>query len=323
MQMRSDSPCSSGFDTSALGLERRRAPAWLYVALSLLLAGCAQPPAPERVERGGPTAAEALELRFIDVGQGDAVLIRTRDAQGVHTALIDAGPVDAIAERLRALGVDTIDVLIASHNHADHIGGADAVLERFPVRFYLDNGYPAATQAQQRVLKRVDAAGVTYLNATPRTLRLGSAALRIIPAPAEVGGDEQNNRSVVVRLEQGRFRALFTGDSETEELNALLRLDEIGDVDVLKAAHHGSRNGVTPAWLARTQPELVVISVGADNRYGHPNRAAIRYYCASGRRVLRTDRSGDVVIRVSTRGEYDVRTDRPDTVSTCAAATPA
>jgi competence protein ComEC len=247
-----------------------------------------------------------LELRFIDVGQGDAILVRN----GGKTALIDAGPTDRIVDRLRSLGVTSIDLLVASHNHSDHIGGADALLQAFTIRNYLDNGHPASTAIQRRILELVEAKRVTYLRATPRQIALGDATLRVIPAPIGVGGDGQNNRSVIVVLERGTFKALFSGDSEVEEINALLRSGEIPDVDVLKAAHHGSRNGVTPAWLARTKPEVVVISVGGGNSYGHPHTAALRYYEAGGRRVLRTDRDGDVVFQIDLHGCYETRTER-------------
>ncbi|HET9986251.1 MAG TPA: MBL fold metallo-hydrolase [Longimicrobiales bacterium] len=249
-------------------------------------------------------AAQALEIRFLDVGQGDAVLVQS----GGKTALIDAGPADAVAGRLRKLGVTSLDLLLASHNHSDHIGGADAVLERFPVRFYLDNGQPATTRIQSRVLRLVQRKGVTYLKATPRTIELGSAKLHILPSPLAGRTDEQNDQSVVVLVEQGSFRALLAGDAEVDEINALLATDFLPDVDVLKADHHGSRNGVTPAWLARTKPEVIVISVGAGNSYGHPHAQALRYYQAGGRRVYRTDRDGDVVVQVDTAGTYRVST---------------
>lgn len=302
---------------------RIKGAAALLVALCALSLGCAE----GKVERPGgngevgignqradaldprlplPDSQPALEIRFLDVGQGDAVLLRS----GGRSALVDAGPSDRIVQRLRALGVDTLDLLVASHNHADHIGGADAVLDSLPVRFYLDNGFPATTRIQARVLERVEAQGVTYLAPEPRTIRLGAAALRVIPSPAHPEGDDQNNRSLTVIAEVGDFQALLTGDSETEQLAALLREAELPDAEVFKAAHHGSRNGVTPAWLARTRPEVVVISLAADNSYGHPHPAALRYLCAGGRAVYRTDRHGEVAVRVAADGEYAVRAER-------------
>jgi beta-lactamase superfamily II metal-dependent hydrolase len=252
-----------------------------------------------------PVASQNLEVRFLDVGQGDAVLIRN----GGKVALIDTGPSDAVVTQLQRLGVRSLDLLVASHNHADHIGGADAILQKMPVRNYLDNGYPATTGIQKRVLGLVEQKGVQYLRATGRTITLGDASLRIIPSPI-TAGEEQNNRSVAVLLERGSFKALFTGDSEYDQIAALLRTNAVPAVNVLKAAHHGSRNGVTPAWLARTKPEVVVISLGAGNTYGHPHAAALRYYEAGNRRVFRTDQMGDVVIIVDAQGRYQVRGER-------------
>ncbi|MDQ3556630.1 MAG: MBL fold metallo-hydrolase [Gemmatimonadota bacterium] len=301
-------------------LSRRRGTGLLLALLVLLTGGCSGGQLPEqetRVRAPTPDTPPVLEIRFLDVGQGDAALIRS----GGRVALIDAGPSDALVSRLRALGVDTVDVLIASHNHADHIGGADAVLDSLAVRFYLDNGHPASTRIQRRVLERVERRGVAYLAATPRTLTLGAARLRIIPSPLsdEAAGGGQNNLSVSVVVEREGFRALFSGDSETELISALLAAERIPPVQLLKAAHHGSRNGLTPAWIARTQPELVVISLGADNGYGHPHTSALRFYCTGGRRVLRTDRSGDVAVRVHADGAYAVKTERP-APDACAAA---
>ena len=252
----------------------------------------------------GSLWGQDLELRFLDVGQGDAILVRNGD----KTALIDAGRSGEIVLRLGALGVDSLDLLVASHNHADHIGGAEGILRRLPVRYYLDNGFPHTTQTQERVLTLVRDLGIQYLRADHRSITLGDATLRIIPSP--LTGTDQNNSSVVVIVERGDFRAFLSGDSEFAEITALLRREELPDVDVLKAAHHGSRNGVTPAWLSQLKPEVVVISLGAGNQYGHPHPMALRYYQTSGRRVLRTDLEGDVVFWVNAEGCYRIETDR-------------
>lgn len=287
---------------------------WLRLPLAALLAGCpapagdtpwGEPPGASAAStpRDTADAGPPLEIRFLDVGQGDAVLVR----HAGRAVLIDAGPADRVAERLRALGVDTLNLLVASHNHSDHIGGADAVLEAFPVRAYLDNGHPATTAIQERVLGLVEKKGVIYLEATARSITLGDARLRVVPPPPDPGGDEQNNRSVVLVLERGRFRALFSGDSEEEEIRALLASADLPDVDVLKAAHHGSHNGVTPGWLARLRPEVVVVSAGKGNPYAHPHREALEQYCTGGKRLLRTDLHGEVVVSVRASGEYAVR----------------
>ena len=247
-----------------------------------------------------------LELRFLDVGQGDAILIRN----GGKTVLVDAGETDGIAARLRQLGVDTIGLIVASHNDNDHIGGMDAVLRALPVHFYLDNGFPKATRIQRTVLELVRDRGVMYLQASQRTIEVGDTRIRVLPSPVAGRSVAQNDHSVVLIVERGAFRALLTGDSEKRELAALLRQDEVPDAAVFKAPHHGSRTGVLDAFLARARPEVIVISVGLGNTFGHPHAEALAAYLVPGRTVLRTDRDGDVVVSVDAAGCYDVRAAR-------------
>ena len=283
---------------------RRRASgraAAVLLALTLVLGGCVARRAP-----APPVAGGTLELRFLDVGQGDATLIR----HAGKAVLVDAGPTDAVLARLRALGVDSLSLAVASHNHSDHIGGMDVVLANLPVRYYLDNGVPANTRIQRTVLQLVRDRGVTYLAPSSRTVELGDARLRVIPPPEKARSGDQNDESVALLLERGPFRALLTGDSERQELAALLRSAALPDVDVFKAPHHGSRTGLLDGWLERIRPEVVVISVGAGNDYGHPHAEALAAYRAAARTVLRTDEEGDVAITVDSAGCYEVRTTR-------------
>jgi len=271
------------------------------VCAALALCAAAARPAPAVAQQSG-----ILELRFLDVGQGDAILIRN----GGKTVLVDAGETDAIAARLRQLRVDTIGLAVASHNDNDHIGGMDAVLRALPVRYYLDNGFPRTTSIQRTVLELVRDRGVTYLQAGPRTIEVGDARIRVLPSPVAGRSVAQNDHSVALILERGAFRALFTGDSERRELAALVRQNEVPDVDVFKAPHHGSRTGILGAFLARARPEVIVISVALGNPFGHPHAEALAAYQTPGRTVLRTGQDGDVVVTVDSFGCYEVRTAR-------------
>jgi competence protein ComEC len=213
--------------------------------------------------------------------------------------------------KLRQVGVKALDLLVISHPHADHLGGADAVLESLPVRNFLDNGVPHTTRSYRRVMDLVERKDVRYLRAEPREIRLGDAVLQIVPAPSATREHENlNNQSVAVVVRSGNFRAVLAGDSEVEEINGWLDAGAIPRAQVLKASHHGSRNGVTPRWLAAIRPETVVLQLAADNRYGHPHPRAIRYYAAGGRQILRTDRHGDVVIQIRGDGSYRVSCQR-------------
>ncbi len=253
---------------------------------------------------GSSLSAQHLEIRFLNVGQGDAALI----GESGRTALIDAGSggVDAY---LRQLQIDTIDLVVASHNHADHIGGMTGVFTSAVVRNYLDNGVPHTTATYQRTIQAVRASGAQYLNASSRTITLGDARLQVLAPPP---GRDHNNSSVGVLVEYGEFRALFTGDSEHDELQYWLSAGTIPQVHVVKVAHHGSWNGTSAEWVAATQPAVAVISVGK-NGYGHPSPQVIAQWRNAGARLYRTDYDGSVLILANTDGSFVVTTDRADT----------
>ncbi len=264
-----------------------------------------------------PSSAQQLEIRFLDVGQGDAALIRS----ATKTLLIDAGGSTGVVTYLRAFHIDTIDLVIASHNHADHIGGMSGVLHSTVVRFYMDNGVPQTTATYQRTIQAVQASGAQYLNATNRTITLGAARLHILGPPADVPRtthdaprtSSQNNASVGVLIEYGEFHALFTGDSELHELDHWLSTGAIPHVHVVKVAHHGSPNGTSTAWIEATHPQVAVISVGAGNSYGHPSAGVIAEWESAGARVYRTDRDGSVLVLANDDGSFVVTTARADT----------
>ena len=258
--------------------------------------------------------AQGLELRFLDVGQGDAVLVR----ESGKTALIDAGPSGDVVGRLRALGIDTIDLAVASHNHSDHIGGMAPVLSQLVVRYYMDNGIAHTMTTYRLTLQAVQTSGAQYLQATPRTITLGSARLRVLPPPS--GQVDQNNGSVGIVLEYGQFRAVLTGDSEQDELGYWLQHDSIPSVTVVKVAHHGSANGTTAAWVAATRPHVAVISVGVGNGYGHPAAHVVAQWREAGARVYRTDQDGTVIVQANRNGSYVVLNERAGAVG---ATTPA
>ena len=253
-----------------------------------------------------PLHGQQLELRFLDVGQGDAAVIR----EGGKTVLVDAGHSGKIMHQLQALGIDTIDLVVASHNHADHIGGMTAVLNSIVVPYYLDNGVPHATATYQRTIQAVAANGAQYLRPTHRTITLGSAQLRIMPPPPS---RDQNNSSVGLLVEYGRFRALLTGDSELQELQYWLKNESIPRVNVVKVAHHGSWNGTSADWVQTTRPEVAVISVGASNAYGHPSPLVIQQWQSVGARVHRTDAEGTISIVANMDGTFVDTTERSDT----------
>jgi len=246
-----------------------------------------------------------MRVAFIDVGQGDAILIQS---EGGDNVLIDAGSAggDVVSE-LKRLGVDTIDMMVASHAHEDHIGGMVSVMQAFEVDRYLDNGLPHATDIYSRVIGMLIERNVVYYRADePHRFTLegpSNATLTVLP-PLNV--DDQNNRSVGLLLEYGQFSALFTGDAEFDGIAHFLSVG-VPQVTVLKAGHHGSRDAVTPQWIATTRPKVVVISVGSGNAYGHPDPWALRYYGALGATIYRTDLHGTIEVSAQPNGSYTIQ----------------
>lgn len=282
--------------------------------LGLLAAlGCSAGPGAGAGERPGageqvvPDGARSgVEIHFLDVGQGDAILVRSPEGR---TALIDAGPSDPVPA-LRELGVERLDLVVATHGHADHIGGMDEVLRAFPVGSYMDNGTPHTTATWSRLAELLRArTDIRYLEASPRTLTLGSVRLEVLPLPDDEEL-EQNDRSVVLVLRYGRFAALLTGDAEVPAVTRLVHAGVVPDVAVLKGAHHGSRNGVTRAFLRAARPEVVVLSLGAGNSYGHPHPEALEAYRHVTPEIYRTDRHGRITVIGHEDGSWTVRTER-------------
>jgi len=251
------------------------------------------------------TAAGSLELHFIDVGQGDAVLIRSPTGQNV---LIDGGRSDDDARAyLQASGVETLDLVIATHADADHIGGLEEVVRTYRPRLFMDNTLTHNTQTYTGLLEAARDVGAQLVPPTARRIGLGDASLQVLPPPLEDGLDSNNN-SVGVVVSYGDFDAALTGDAEQPEFSYWLENvpELLRPVEVYKAAHHGSPNGDSAESMATFDPETVVISVGLDNSYGHPSPEALALYDGVGARIYRTDLNGTVVVTAEADGTYRV-----------------
>jgi competence protein ComEC len=264
-------------------------------------------PPPSPLPTTAPTPI--LRVHFIDVGQGDSILIQ--EANGA-TALIDGGYDNGLAlAYLKRLEVSRIDLLIASHPHADHIGGLIEVLHAMPVGEVWTSGASHTTGMFETFLDAIANAKVPYHEAqTGDTIALGSlqfAVLRSDPHAADL-----NDTSLVLRLADQHVSFLFTGDAERPSEEALLRTahDQLTST-ILKVGHHGSSTSSSPAFLAAIRPQVAVYSAGRSNSYGHPHQETIRALEAAGALIYGTDRDGTVV--VSTNGtSYQVATSRGD-----------
>jgi competence protein ComEC len=274
----------------------------LAVVLAALLAA-----APATWAR--PEPPPYVEVHVLDVGQADATLIF---GTGGQVVLYDTGRNrDDVPEALARIGVDALDLLVLSHQHADHIGGAAAVLGLVPVRFVLWNELPATTQVHERTIAAMAAADVETLAPVRRRIGLGEAALHVLP-PTGDGSFDQDGNMVGLVIEHGAFRMVVAGDAYPVQWAAWLaeHPDLLAPVTALRASHHGSRTGDTDESLAALRPEVVIVSVGASNPYEHPHPEALARYRRHAATILRTDERGTIVVRGWADGRYEIVTDR-------------
>lgn len=242
-----------------------------------------------------------LRVSFLDVGQGDAILITTPLGQQI---LVDGGP--SPAALTAALGREmpfwdrSIDLVVMTHPDADHITGLATVLERYQVGTWLDNGSGDEDAVYLACLDLLAEGGVArHVASDGLRADLGQGlTLEVIHPPAEAfagAGASSNNNSLVQRLTWQQISFLLTGDLEAEGERSLLRSGHDLAADVLKVAHHGSGGSSTGEFLAAVDPDYALISVGADNRFGHPESAVLQRLEQLGSvTVLRTDKQGTV-----------------------------
>lgn len=266
--------------------------------------------------------ASELEMVMLDVGQGDAIFIRTPD--GV-TALVDGGgnifaaddpsanPGETvILPYLRYVGAGVVDVVINTHPHEDHVQGLLPVMSRRRVALAVDGGQDAAGPSWPAYLRLVEEQGIVRWIAAPgHVIRLGRRTMLEVLHPGDFMFDTRsdlNNNSVVVRLVHGNTAALLTGDIETEAQLELLRRGADLRAEVVKVPHHGSRWALVSAFYEAVGADIAVITVGRNN-YGHPSPEVIDALEAMGTRVYRTDIDGAVVLR-SDGTRWTVRTTR-------------
>ena len=243
------------------------------------------------------------------ITQGDSVFIRAPGGQGV---LYDGGRKSEVPlDYLTSLGIAQIDLVIASHQDADHIAGLTPVVEHYRPRFFLDNGIPHTTQTYFNLLDAVAGAGSQVLEPTARRINLGEVTLQVLPPPGDAGLGNNDN-SVGLIIEYGEFRAALTGDAERPQMNWWVENapELLSQVKVYKSAHHGSENGDSPLSMSTFKPETVIIGAGLGNSYGHPSERALRLYSAIGAEVYRTDLQGTVVVYANEDGMYRVVTER-------------
>jgi len=244
-----------------------------------------------------------LKVYFLDVGQGDAILINYLESIQV---LIDGGGdgkklLNELGNFI-PLGDNTLEVVIATHPDKDHIGGLLAAFKKYEVGIFLENSQKSSSNVYQELDKIISEKEIKRENIFEGSkIMLGNIVEMQVFSPdtnyqSQEKSDERNEDSVVFRMDFGENSFLFTGDIGFEKEKDFFMDEEDVDVDFLKVAHHGSKNSSSRDFLKKVSPLVAIISVGKDNRYGHPAKETIARLEEAGARIFRTDQNGTVEV---------------------------
>ncbi len=296
----------------------------ICISLILITAGCTDStdtPSKTTPEKSTPTTAknsvtpsgQNLTANFLDVGQGDSILLEYNG----KSMLIDAGESDqgeVVSDYLKDQGISTLDYVVATHPHSDHIGGMNEVLNNFKVEHFVDSGYPHTTQTYENMLTTIDQKNIPFEVAQAgQTIDFDPAIDIEVLNPGKTYSDDLNENSVVLKVSYGKTSFLLMGDAGLETEERIMKAGYNIDSDILKVGHHASRSGSGASFISAVSPSVSIIEVGAGNDYGHPH-AKILKRLQKASKVYRTDLDG--TISVTTDGStYAITTQKAGPVS--------
>jgi len=268
----------------------------LVIILRLLIPG-------DETEAATPVSvqADALTVRFFNVGQGASTLLSMGDTH----ILVDAGENDMggrVLANLQGLGIDHLALAVGSHPHSDHIGGMDKVLEAVDCELYWMPDAATTTKTFSDVLDVLEEKSIPVeYPPVGKTQTFGGITLTVL-SPLEPDDDDLNNASLVLRVTCDYGSVLLPGDAEKQMEKQMLDGGMRLTADVLLLSHHGSSTGNTSAFLAAVNPKIAVIPVGADNDYGHPHAEVLERLADRGLTPYRTDENGTVAVTLNAKG---------------------
>lgn len=252
--------------------------------------------ASDRTGNGIPLPeSEEIRVYFLDVGQGDAILIQSAE----NAVLIDGGEYTAqkaLLSYLREAGVTTLDFVVATHPHSDHIGGLPEVIGAFTVNQVLMPDVTHNTESFEKLMDAIEEQNIPLTVATAGEVYTAGPIRLEVLAPSGGGYEDLNDYSLVMRMPYGGTAFMFTGDAGHLSEREMLDSDYDLRANVLKAGHHGSNTATGESFLTAVAPAAVVISCGKDNSYGHPHAGTLKKLADKGIPVYRTDESGSIIM---------------------------
>lgn len=259
---------------------------------------------------GNSISEQPFKVHFIDVGQGDCILVQT----GGQNMLIDAGEReygDDVVTYLQNQGITTLDIVVATHPHSDHIGGLIKVLDTFAANKIYMPKITHTTQTFKDLLTVIQSKGLKISTARAGVIIPLKDVNAQFLAPVKSSYESLNDYSAVIKLVHGNHSFLFTGDAEKESEYDILENSTIDlKADVLKVCHHGSKSSNSQAFLNAVKPNYAVIQCGQDNDYGHPHKETITKLNNAKVAVYRTDYNGTIVFAEEPDGSFVINCER-------------
>ncbi len=241
-------------------------------------------------------SGDGFTVFFIDVGQADSAIVLCDG----HSLLIDGGNTadsSRVVAVLQKLGVTHLDAVVGTHADEDHIGGLSGPLNVMTADTVFAPKLGADTKAYANFIKSVKKQGLYLLRpAFKEKLYIGTALVTFLSPTEEPDTDDPNNTSIILKAEYGKTSFLFDADAETELETSIVESGADLSATVLKVGHHGSKNATSYRFLREVMPQYAVISVGKNNRYGHPDEETLSRLSDADVKVLRTDERGDIII---------------------------
>jgi len=248
-------------------------------------------------DQTAPIAGQTMEVHFIDVGQGDSILIKLPSQENMLIDAGDNGKEGVVIDYLKDQGVSRIDHLIATHPHADHIGGMDYVIDEFDIGHIYMPKVVHTTKTYMDVLEAIERKNLEIKSAKAgMTIPLEGVTAEILAPDGQLESDNLNDYSIVIRLSYGQTIFLFQGDAEKLTEDYILESHPNIKADVLKLGHHGSSTSNTPQYIEAVDPDYGIITAGEGNKYGHPHKEIMELMNEKGITIYRTDKDGSIVV---------------------------